>query len=252
MSKERIWGRQAIFEALRAGRRRVHSIEVDRGLGMDADVEEMCALARSRGGDVHFVERGHLDAQEPHENHQGIMGFFDPYPYASVSEMLAVARRSSEHPFIIAVANITDPHNLGSILRTAECAGVHGVIIPKRRAAQVTPAAVRVSSGASEYVRVARVSNLVRALEELKDERLWVYGAEADGHCVYEMDTRGGVVLCLGSEGEGLPRLVRDRCDELVALPLRGRVESLNVGVAAGVITYEIVRRRMAEEKTTP
>ncbi len=249
MSLEAIWGRRTIHEALRAGRRRIHEIYVAEGV-KDREISEILELCASSGVSAQYIRRSIMDERAPDSVHQGVVGMFDPYPYASIPEMLSLASARGEDPLLILAAHIEDPHNLGSILRTAECAGAHGIILPKRRSASVTPAVVRVSAGASEHLRVARVTNLVRTVEELKEERLWVFGAEVGGVSLYDANLAGGLVLCVGAEGVGLPRLLRETCDELIEIPLRGRVESLNVGVAAGVVVYEAIRRRMSEPGT--
>ena len=243
MSQEVIWGRQAVTEAMRAGRRRLRTLYIARGID-ERGIEEILSMARDAGAETSRVPRESMDRRAPDAVHQGVVGVFDAYPYVDVREILRRAAASHEDPLVVVAANIEDPHNLGSILRTADCAGAHGVILPRRRACGVTPAVVRVSSGASEHMAVARVTNLVRTVEELKEERLWIYGAEADGDSIYETDLARGVALCFGAEGSGLPRLLRDRCDGLVSIPLRGRVHSLNVGVAAGIAIYEAIRQR--------
>ena len=245
MGQEVIWGRQAVAEALRARRRGLRALYLARGID-ERPIEEILAMARDAGTEISRVPKEDMDRRAPGTVHQGVVGVFDAYPYVDVREILRRAKASLEDPLVIVAANIEDPHNLGSILRTADCAGAHGVILPRRRACGVTPAVVRVSSGASEHMAVARVTNLVRTIEELKEERLWVYGAEADGDSIYQTSLSGGVALCFGAEGSGLPRLLRDRCDGLVSIPLRGRVHSLNVGVAAGIAIYEVIRQRLS------
>ncbi|MFP4201188.1 MAG: 23S rRNA (guanosine(2251)-2'-O)-methyltransferase RlmB [Clostridia bacterium] len=247
MKFEPIWGRRPVTEVIRAARRRIHQLYLARGVDL-GDVSEMIDIAKRRDIGIRWVDRGELKRYVGGEDdvHQGVVALADPYPYTDVEAMLALASRRKEEPFLVLGAHIEDPHNLGSILRTAECAGVHGVIIPRRRAAGVTPTVVRVSAGASEHMAVARVTNLVRTVEELKTLHLWIYGTQVGGTSLYDTDTSGGVVLCFGSEGSGLPRLLAQTCDVLVELPLQGKVESLNVGVAAGVTIYEVLRRRMS------
>ncbi|MFO7941130.1 MAG: 23S rRNA (guanosine(2251)-2'-O)-methyltransferase RlmB [Bacillota bacterium] len=247
MKLEPIWGRRPVTEALKAARRRIHRVYLARG-AQSGDISQIADMAERTGIEIRRVERRELNRYLGGEDdvHQGVVALADPYPYVDVETILAHARRAEEAPFLVVGAHIKDPHNLGSILRTAECAGVHGVILPKRRAVGITPTVVRVSAGASEHMAVARVTNLVRTMEELKDRHLWVYGAQVGGESVYDTDLGGGVVLCFGSEGSGLPRLLAETCDALVELPLRGRVRSLNVGVAAGITIYEVLRRRMS------
>lgn len=200
--------------------------------------------ARERHIVVQQVERSRLDAIAP--NHQGMLAFVSAHAYQTVEDMLALAESRGEPPFLILLDGLTDPHNLGAIIRSAECAGAHGVILPERRAVGLTPAAVKASAGAVEYLPVARVGNLTRQIDALKERGIWVYGATQQGRRFDKLDLSGPVALVIGSEGEGLSRLVLAHCDLPVALPVRGKIDSLNASVAAGILMYEVVRRRLS------
>lgn len=243
MSEEQIEGRNPVLEALRSGRR-LHRILVARGK-RQGTVAEILRLAGQRGVPVEEVDRRELERRSRSRAHQGVMALAAPRAYATLGDLLRRARDRGEAPLLVVAAGLEDPRNLGSLLRSAEAAGVHGVLLPERRSAGLTPAAVKASAGASEHLPVARVGNLARALEELKEHGLWVYGADAEGERAYfEADLRGPVALVVGSEGKGMPRLVRERCDVLLRIPMRGRVGSLNAAVAAAVILFEASRQR--------
>ncbi|HHW43735.1 23S rRNA (guanosine(2251)-2'-O)-methyltransferase RlmB [Desulfofundulus thermobenzoicus] len=234
-----IAGRHAVKEALLAGRA-VNKILVARGA---TNLQEIIHLARERRIPVQQVERVYLDRLVPQVPHQGVAALAAPREYLSVEEILALA--AGEDPFLILLDEITDPHNLGAILRTADAAGVHGVIIPRRRAAALTPAVVKASAGAVEHVPVARVANLARTIARLQERGLWVVGADPAAPQIY-WDARldGPIALVIGGEDRGLGRLVREKCDFLVSLPMAGRVGSLNASVAAALLAYEVVRQR--------
>lgn len=179
--------------------------------------------------------------------HQGVLAKVASRDYVSVEDILKVARDSGEAPFIIILNELTDPQNLGSILRTAEGLGVHGIIIPKHRACGITPTVAKISSGAVEYVRVARVTNIARTIDELKKEGLWIIGADMDGKNYFEVDLTGPVALVIGGEDKGLGKLVKKKCDILVKIPLRGRITSLNAAIAASILGYDILRQRLVK-----
>lgn len=226
MSTTVIYGRNPVHEALRAGRRRVHRIWAASGAAQepwlaDQGVEVVSGAA--------IADRAGSDA------HQGICAEVDPYPYSGASELLAV-----ERPVIVALDEVQDPQNLGAIARSAECAGATGLVIPRHRSAEVTAAVAKASAGAVEHLRIARVRNLADFLIEAREAGCWSYGAAADGRPYSEIDFSGGVVLVMGSEGEGLRQRVRDTCDEIVAIPNRGAIDSLNVSAAAAVLLYAI------------
>ncbi len=234
-------GRNPIREALRSGRD-IEKLLVARG-ELIGSAREIVAMARERHIVVQEVDRARLDALAP--NHQGMAAFASAYRYSTVEEILETARARGEAPFIVILDGVTDPHNLGAVIRSAECAGAHGVIIPERRAVGLTPAAVKASAGAVEYVKVARVTNIARLVDELKAQGIWVYAAAMDGERYDACDFSGPAALVVGAEGEGVSRLVLEKCDRRVALPVRGRIDSLNASVAAGILMYEIVRSRL-------
>jgi 23S rRNA (guanosine2251-2'-O)-methyltransferase len=244
--REIIYGRQPVRAALRAGRRHVHKLLLAAGLKPTGIVGEILALSRQAGVPLQEVDRHELDRLGDDANHQGIAAEVSAYHYAEVLDLLRAAREAAEPAFLLLLDHLQDPQNLGSLLRSAEAAGVHGVIIPERRAAGVTPAAVRASAGAAEYVQVAQVTNLVQTMKRLQDEGLWLAGLEATPSALLhtETDLSGPLGLVVGSEGQGLARLVRETCDFVIRLPLHGQVESLNAAVAGAIALYEARRQR--------
>ena len=234
-------GRNPIREALKSGRD-IEKLLVARG-ELIGSAREIVAMAKEQHVVVQEVDRARLDAVAP--NHQGLVAFASAYRYSSVEEILEAAKAREEAPFLVILDGVTDPHNLGAVIRSAECAGAHGVIIPERRAVGLTPAAVKASAGAVEYVKVARVTNISRLIEELKKQGIWVYAATMDGERYDRCDFTGPAALVIGGEGEGVSRLVLEKCDRRVALPMLGKIDSLNASVAAGILMYEIVRSRL-------
>ena len=235
-----IVGRNAVREALRAGRD-MEKLLVSRGEATGS-LREILALAREKGVVVQEVDRRRLD--EMAENHQGVAALASMYAYSTLEEILALAREKGEPPFLVVLDGITDPHNLGAIVRTAECMGAHGVILPERRAVGLTPAAMKAAAGALEWIKVARVTNLTRALETLKAQNVWTYATDMDGEDYRRVNFSGGCALVIGAEGQGVSRLVRETCDQVVSIPMKGHIDSLNASVAAGVILAEIARQR--------
>ena len=233
-------GRNPIREALKAGR------PMEKLLVADGDLSgagrEIIKQAKIAGVVVQVVDRSRLDQIYP--AHQGMLAYVAAVPYTPMEDMLAAAREKGEAPFIVVLDGITDPHNLGAIIRSAECAGAHGVVIPERRAAGLSPAAAKAAAGALNHMPVARVKNLNRALEELKAEGLWITGAAMDGESAWSADLTGPIALVIGSEGDGIARLTLEKCDRVVSLPVKGHIDSLNASVAAGVLMYEILRQR--------
>ena len=224
MQSNLLVGRNPIREALKAGR----------------DMEKLLvAMAREQKVIVQEVDRAHLDAMAP--GHQGLIAVVSAYAYKTVDDMLALAKERGEEPFLVILDGVTDPHNLGAIIRSAECAGAHGVIIPERRAVGLTPAAVKASAGAVEYLPVAREVNLTRTIERLKKEGIWIYGTAMNGEDYRKVDYSGAKALVIGSEGEGMSRLVSESCDKVVTLPMKGKIESLNASVAAGILLYAMM-----------
>lgn len=237
-----IEGRNEIIEAMRSGRS-IGKLYILDG-SHDGKIETIKREARKAGIRIIFVDRKALDGMSATGNHQGAIARIEAYEYADVDDILKKAKSKGEDPFIFLLDGIEDPYNLGAMIRTADIAGAHGVIIPKDRAAGLTPAVARASSGAVNYVPVARVTNLSRTIDELKDSGIWFFGADMDGELMYDVDMTGPCGLVIGAEGKGLSRLVRERCDRIVRIPSYGNIGSLNASVAAGVLAYEVVRQR--------
>ena len=233
-------GRNPIREAIKAGRD-IEKLLVMRG-DLSGSAREIVAKAREARIVVQEVDKSRLDAIYP--NHQGMLAYVSAANYSSLEEIFTVASERGEQPFVIVLDGITDPHNLGAIIRTAECVGAHGVIIPERRSAGLTPAAVKAAAGATEYIRIAKVINLNRTLEELKERGLWVIGAAMDGEDAFQADLTGATALVIGAEGEGISPLVLKKCDRVLSLPMKGHLDSLNASVAAGVMMYAIMNAR--------
>ena len=234
MQSNLLVGRNPIREALKAGRD-MEKLLVAKG-ELIGSAREIVAMAREQKVIVQEVDRAHLDAMAP--GHQGLIAVVSAYAYKTVDDMLALAKERGEEPFLVILDGVTDPHNLGAIIRSAECAGAHGVIIPERRAVGLTPAAVKASAGAVEYLPVAREVNLTRTIERLKKEGIWIYGTAMNGEDYRKVDYSGAKALVIGSEGEGMSRLVSESCDKVVTLPMKGKIESLNASVAAGILLY--------------
>ncbi|MCX7682313.1 MAG: 23S rRNA (guanosine(2251)-2'-O)-methyltransferase RlmB [Anaerolineae bacterium] len=242
---ELLYGRQAVYESLRARRRAHHRLVLAEGVRPATTISRIISLAEQAGIPIRWVSRGAADLPA-HVHHQGVVLETGPYPYVLLDSILTAAHASGEPPLLLLLDLVQDPQNLGALLRTGEAVGVHGVVLQRRRAGGITPAVVHVSAGAAEHLRVAQVTNLVRTIEELKTQGLWVIGLEAikEAKAYDQADFSLPLALVIGSEGEGLRRLVRERCDILVRLPMRGRVTSLNAAVAGAVVLYEILRQR--------
>ncbi|MCL2342365.1 MAG: 23S rRNA (guanosine(2251)-2'-O)-methyltransferase RlmB [Firmicutes bacterium] len=239
-----IEGRNAVLEAIRAGRP-IDKLYIARG-ETDRALSRVAAAARAAGITVVDADRRKLDQMSLTGAHQGAIALAAVREYASVADILALAAQRGEPPFVIVCDEISDPHNLGAILRTADCAGAHGVILPKRRSAGLSTVVDKVSAGAAEHVLTARVPNLSAAIRELKNAGLWVFGSDAEGaQDLWQADLSGAICLVVGSEGEGMGRLVKENCDLTLRIPLRGRVSSLNASAAAAVLMYEALRQRM-------
>ncbi len=238
-----IEGRNAVIEALRAGTA-IDKIYIARG-ETDATLGHIASTARGQGVVVVQADRRKLDGMSRTKSHQGVVAIAAVRGYASVDDILSAAREKGEPPLVVVCDELSDPHNLGAVIRTAECAGAHGVIIPKRRSAGLTAIVAKTSAGAVSYLPVARVPNLTALLKDLKDKGLWVFGAAAGGTTsLYDADLKGPAAIVIGSEGDGMGRLVREQCDLLVSIPMRGKLDSLNASAAAAVILYEAVRQR--------
>lgn len=237
-----IAGRNAVTEALRSGRV-IDSIIVARG-NLGGAVSSIIAKAKNKNIPIKEADTKKLDFMCGGAVHQGIVAVAAIKEYASVDDIFALAETRGELPFIIIADGLEDPHNLGAIIRTAECAGAHGVIIPRRHATGLTYAVGKASAGAIEYVPVARVTNIAATIEELKQRGLWIYAADMDGQPWCEADLKGAVGLVVGNEGKGVSRLVKEKCDVVLSLPMKGQINSLNASVAAGIMMYEISRQR--------
>jgi len=239
-----IEGRNAVTEALRAGTA-IDKIYIAKG-ETDATLGHIASTARNKGVVVVEADRRKLDGMSRTKSHQGVIAIAAVREYASVDDILGAAREQGEAPLIVVCDELSDPHNLGAVIRTAEAAGAHGVIIPKRRSAGLTAIVAKTSAGAVSHLPVARVPNLTALLKELKEQGLWVYGTAAEGTTsLYDADLKGPSVIIIGSEGDGMGRLVREQCDFLVSIPMRGKVNSLNASAAAAVVLYEAVRQRI-------
>ncbi len=231
-------GRNAVTEALKSDRE-IDTLILMRNNNNPA-LSRLASMAKEKGAVVKEVDSKKLDFMCGGANHQGVAAYVAAHEYSNIDEILAYAEEKGEAPFIVVCDEIEDPHNLGAIIRTAECAGVHGVIIPKRRSASLNFTVGKTSAGALEYMRVARVSNLASTIDELKEKGCWVYGADMDGTDYKKTDFSGAVVLVIGSEGKGIGKLIRQKCDAIVSLPMKGNINSLNASVAAGILMYEV------------
>lgn len=238
-----IEGRNAVLEAFRAGKT-IDRLYVQKGC-QDGPVNSILREARKHDTIISFMARERLDQMSETGKHQGVIAQAAAYEYAEVEDILKRAEEKGEPPFIFLLDNVEDPHNLGAIIRTANLAGAHGVIIPKRRAAGLTAAVAKASAGAINYTPVAKVTNLGSTMEELKKRGLWFVCADMAGTVMYDLDLKGPIGLVIGNEGEGVGRLVREKCDYVASIPMKGDIDSLNASVAAGVLAYEIVRQRM-------
>jgi len=237
-----IEGRNAVIEAFRAGKP-IDKLFILDG-AKDGPMQTIKREAKKHDTIVKFVTNERLDQMSETGKHQGVIAYAAAYEYASVEDILAAAREKNEPPFVILLDNIEDPHNLGAIIRTANLAGAHGVIIPKNRAVGLTAGVAKASAGAINYTPVARVTNIAATIEALKKEGMWFVCADMDGTVMYELDLKGPIGLVIGSEGNGVGRLVKERCDFIASIPMKGDIDSLNASVAAGVLAYEIVRQK--------
>ena len=238
-----IEGRNAVIEAYRAGKTidKLFVLEHCKEGSMNTVIRE----AKKHDTLVKYVTKERLDQLSETGKHQGVIAYAAAYEYAEVDDILETAKKKGEPPFIFLLDNIEDPHNLGAIIRTANLAGAHGVIIPKNRAAGLTATVARTSAGALNYTPVAKVTNLAKTIEDLKKEGLWFVCADMGGTTMYDLDLKGPIGLVIGNEGEGVGRLVKEKCDMVASIPMKGDIDSLNASVAAGVLAYEIVRQRL-------
>ena len=242
---EQIEGRNAVLEAFRSGKC-VDKLFILDGC-QDGPVRTIAREARKTDTIINYVSKERLDQLSETHAHQGVIAQVAAYDYSTVDEILARAEEKGEAPFLIILDNVEDPHNLGAIIRTANLAGAHGVIIPKRRAVGLTSTVAKTSAGAINYTPVAKVTNIVRTIEELKEKGIWFVCADMGGETMYDLDLTGPMGLVIGNEGEGVSHLVREACDFTASIPMKGDIDSLNASVAAGVLAYEIVRQRLAK-----
>lgn len=241
-----IEGRNAVLEAFRSGKT-IDKLFVLDGC-QDGPVKSIIREAKKHDTIITYVSRDRLDQMSESGHHQGVMAFAAAYEYAEVEDILEAAGKKGEPPFVFLLDGIEDPHNLGAIIRTANLAGAHGVIIPKRRAVGLTATVARTSAGALNYTPVAKVTNLVSTMEELKKQGMWFVCADMGGETMYRLNLTGSLGLVIGNEGEGVSRLVKEKCDMVASIPMKGDIDSLNASVAAGVLAYEIVRQRLLQK----
>lgn len=238
-----IEGRNAVLELLKSGKD-INKLFIQKGERHGA-INEIIGMAKKQKVVIVEVEKAKLDSMSNTKSHQGIIAIVPPFEYAEVEDILEYALSKNEDPFIVMLDGIEDPHNLGSIIRTAEGAGVHGIIIPKRRAAQVNATVSKTSAGAVQYMKIARVNNLNDTIKKLKEVGLWIYGTDMEtSKYYYQENLKGPICLIIGSEGFGISRLVKENADVLVKIPMKGKIESLNASVSAGIVMYEIVKQR--------
>lgn len=238
-----IEGRNAVIEAFRSGKT-IDKIFILDGC-QDGPMSTIRREAKKHDTIIKYVEKERLDQMSVTGKHQGVIAMAAAYSYAQVDDILAIAKEKGEDPFLFILDGIEDPHNLGAIIRTANLAGAHGVIIPKNRAVGLTATVLRTSAGALNYTPVAKVTNIGKTIEELKKEGLWFVCADMDGTVMYDLNLKGAIGLVIGNEGEGVSRLVKEKCDMVASIPMKGNIDSLNASVAAGVLAYEIVRQRV-------
>ncbi len=241
----KIIGRNAVIEAIKAGS------TIDRLVASrdqkDAGAQRIINEAKSRGIKVFFYDKEVLDRESAGKKHQGFIAEVTDFKYCELEDILAYAEEKGEEPFIIILDGVEDPHNLGSILRVAECSGAHGVIIPRHRSVSVNDTVVKVSAGAASHIKVAKVTNINDAIDELKAKNVWVYATDMKGDDIYKTRLTGAIAFVIGGEGSGVKRLTKEKCDGVVALPMRGKVNSLNASVATGIVVYEYLRQNFAK-----
>lgn len=240
---DQVEGRNAVIELLENGKD-VNKIFISNG-EKHGSINKIIAMAKERKIIITEVDRNKINQMSQTDNNQGVIAIVPPFDYCDIDDILEYAKQKNEDPFILILDGIEDPHNLGSIMRTAETAGVHGIIIPKRRAASVNSTVAKVSAGATEYMKVARVNNINEAIKELKENDVWICGTDMDTKTYYyDQDMKGSIGIVIGSEGYGMSRLVKENCDFLVKIPMKGKITSLNASVSAGIVIYEVVKQR--------
>ncbi|MBQ9015711.1 MAG: 23S rRNA (guanosine(2251)-2'-O)-methyltransferase RlmB [Firmicutes bacterium] len=243
---ERIIGRNAVMEALRTGRQ-IEKLTVLRqkpGAKAEGSLKKILAKAKDQHIPVDYADRAGLDRMAGGGVHQGVIAAVSDYEYRTVEDLLQTAEQRGEAPFLIILDGLEDPHNLGAIMRTAECAGAHGIIIPERRSVTVNATVMKTSAGAAEHIGCARVTNIARAIGQLQERGVWIYGCDMDGTSCYQTDLTGPAAIVIGNEGIGISRLVREKCDFIISIPMKGRINSLNASNAAAIVTYEALRQR--------
>ena len=241
-----IEGRNPIIEALRSDRA-IDKIMISNS-SKEGSIKKIIGMAKEKNIVIQYVDKHKLDEISTSHSHQGVIAVVSDYKYYELSDLLEIAKKKGEDPFFIILDEITDPHNLGTIIRTADAVGAHGVIIPKRRSVHITSVVAKASAGAVEYVPVCKVTNIVNTIKQLKKEGLWIAAADMDGEVFYEQNLTGPIGLVIGSEGFGVSRLVKQNCDFVVKMPMIGNVSSLNASVAGGILLYEIFRQRMKQD----
>ena len=241
--EHKLEGRNAVIEAFRAGRT-IDKLYIQDGL-KDGTISTILRDAKKHDVIVNFVAKEKLDQMSSTRKHQGVIAICSAYAYAEVDDIFAAAEAKGEEPFIFILDEIEDPHNLGAIIRTANLCGAHGVIIPKRRASGLTATVVKASAGAVNYTPVAKVTNIAKTIDDLKKRGMWFACADMDGQIMYDCNLTGAIGLVIGNEGSGVSRLVKEKCDYVVSIPMKGDIDSLNASVAAGVLAYEVVRQKM-------
>ena len=246
LPEDMLAGRNAVMEALK-GSSRINRLMVADG-SSEGSIRELIAVAKEKGVPVQFLERSKLDSMAKGIRHQGVLAQVSPVEYVELEDILSKAREKQEDPFIILLDELEDPHNLGAILRSADAAGAHGVLIPKRRSCPLSATVAKTSAGAVEHVPVARIGNIVQTIKTLKEEGLWVAGADMDGKNYYEADLTGPLLLVVGSEGQGIGRLVKEQCDFIVRIPMLGAINSLNASVAGSVLMFEVTKQRLSKK----
>lgn len=242
LPEDMVAGRNAVMEALK-GSRSVNKLMIANG-STEGSIKEIIAVAKEKGVNIQYWDRSKLDSIARGIRHQGVLAQVAPVQYAELEDILQVAKDRNEPPFIVLLDELEDPHNLGAILRTADAAGVHGVLIPKHRSCPLSSTVAKTSAGAVEHVPVARVGNLVQTIKKLKQEGLWVAAADMDGKDYYDTDLTGPLLLIIGSEGQGVGRLVKEQCDFVVRIPMVGKINSLNASVAGSILMYEAMKQR--------
>lgn len=241
-----IIGRNPVMEAIKSGRT-IEKILIKKGK-YEGSMVPLVKKAKSIGIIISEADSRKLDMVAEGKNHQGVVAYVSDFKYCSVQDILEKASQKGEAPFVVLCDKITDPHNLGAIIRTAECAGVHGIIIPKRGSVGVNDTVEKTSAGAAEHMLIAKVTNLAAVIDELKEKGMWFAAADMDGEAMYEVDLTGALGIVIGSEGNGISRLIREKCDFIASIPMKGKINSLNASVAGGILVYESLRQRMRKE----